>query len=111
MRTDVTLRYGDRILIIDAKFYGQSMQTSRWGKSTVHSANLYQILTYVKNADVHRNGSVSGLILYARTEASNQPQLDIVIQGNRIGAQTLDLNRPWRDLNEQLETIVTCLKS
>lgn len=110
MRTDVTLRYGDRILIIDAKFYGQSMQTSRWGKSTVHSANLYQILTYVKNADVRRNGSVSGLILYARTEASNQPQLDIVIQGNRIGAQTLDLNRPWRDLNEQLETIVTWLK-
>ena len=54
MRTDVTLRRGDRTLIIDAKYYGQSMQVGKWGKATVHSANLYQVLTYTKNADVPR---------------------------------------------------------
>lgn len=105
MRTDVTLRRGPRTLILDAKYYGHSMQTSVWGKATVHSANLYQILAYVKNADVRRDGSVSGLLLYARTDSEKQPDLDVMVQGNRIGARTLDLNRPWEDLVAQLEDV------
>lgn len=107
MRTDVTLRRGKHTLIIDAKYYSRSMQTSMWGKTTVYSANLYQMLTYVKNADVDRDGSVSGLLLYARTEATDQPNLDVIIQGNRIGARTLDLNRPWDELSAQLQAITT----
>ena len=109
MRTDVTLRRGTRMLIIDAKYYGQSMQIGIWGKATVHSTNLYQILAYAKNADIGQDGSVSGLLLYARTEAPGQPDLDVVIQRNRIGARTLDLNRPWVDLQAQLEDVVTWL--
>lgn len=111
MRTDVTLRRGQRALIIDAKYYGRSIQVGRWGKTIVHSANLYQLLTYVKNADVNRDGSVSGLLLYARTDTPEQPDLDIVIQGNRIGARTLDLNRPWEHLKGQLEDIVEWLQN
>lgn len=109
MRTDVTLRRGQRALIIDAKYYGQSMQLGIWDKATVHSAHLYQVLTYAKNADVDRDGSVSGLLLYARTEAPTQPDLDVVIQGNRIGARTLDLNQPWDRLRARLDDIVTWL--
>ncbi len=111
MRTDVTLRRGHRALIIDAKYYSQSMQVGMWGKPTVHSANLYQMLTYVKNADVNHDGSVSGLLLYARTEAPAQPRLDVIVQGNRIGARTLDLNRPWNELSTQLEDVVTWLQN
>lgn len=107
MYTDVVLRHRQRTLIIDAKYYSQSMQVNRWGKSTVHSANLYQMLAYVKNEDINQDGSVSGLVLYARTDAAQQPDLDVVIQGNRIGVQTLDLNRTWGHLVSQLEEIVS----
>lgn len=106
MRTDVTLRHGERALIIDAKYYSDSMQAGAWGKSTVHSANLYQVLAYVKNQDTKRDGSISGLLLYARTNADDQPNVDVVIQGNRIAAQTLDLNQPWEHLRMQLEAFV-----
>ncbi|MEW1805494.1 5-methylcytosine-specific restriction endonuclease system specificity protein McrC [Pseudarthrobacter sp. NPDC080039] len=106
MRTDVTLRNRGRTLIIDAKYYSHSMQTGAWGKATVHSTNLYQVFSYVKNEDTRRDGSVSGLLLYARTDAVEQPDLDVVIQGNRIGARTLDLNRPWEYVSAQLEDIV-----
>ncbi|KQY21469.1 restriction endonuclease [Cellulomonas sp. Root485] len=105
MRTDVTLRRGDRTLVIDAKYYGQTMQVGQWGKATIHSGNLYQILTYVKNEDRARDGSVCGLLLYARTDAEAQPDLDVVIQGNRIGARTLDLNHPWQQIAAELEDI------
>lgn len=110
MYTDVTLRNGQHTLIIDAKFYSQTMQAGRWNKATVRSPHLYQILSYVKNADVDRDGSVSGLVLYARTDAVQQPDLDITVQGNRIGAQTLDLNRPWEHLASQLERLLTWLE-
>ncbi|GAA1807921.1 5-methylcytosine-specific restriction endonuclease system specificity protein McrC [Nesterenkonia flava] len=111
MRTDITLRNGHRTLIIDAKYYSHSLQTGRSGKKTVHSANLYQILTYTKNADVNRDGSVRGLLLYAQTGAPEQPNLDVVIQGSRIGAITLDLNRSWNHLRTQLEDIVRWLEN
>lgn len=105
MRTDVTLRRGNRSLIIDAKYYSKTLQ-ARWGKETVHSANLYQVLAYVKNADVERAGAVSGLLLYARTDAPAQPDLDVVIQGNRIGANTLDLDQPWEQVQAQIERLL-----
>jgi 5-methylcytosine-specific restriction enzyme subunit McrC len=110
MRTDVTLRNRGRTLIIDAKYYSHSMQTGAWGKATVHSTNLYQVFSYVKNEDTWRDGSVSGLLLYARTDAVEQPDLDVVIQGNRIGARTLDLNRPWEYVSAQLEDVVGWIK-
>lgn len=111
MRTDLDLSHGGRRLIIDAKYYQNSMQTGMWGKSTVHSHNLYQIIAYTKNADTARDGSVSGLLLYARTNAADQPDLDVVIQGNRIGARTLDLSQPWASLSGQLDDIVNWLDS
>lgn len=85
------------------------MQLGRWGKATVDCTHLYQVFTYAKNADVSRDGSVSGLLLYARTCAAEQPDLDVVIRGNRIGARTLDLNQPWKHLQSQLEDIVSWL--
>lgn len=106
MRTDVTLRNEHRRVIIEAKFYQRSMQMSKWGnKSTIHSGNLYQLLSYVKNADVDGDGSVSGLLLYAGTDAEVQPDMDVVVQGNRIGAKTLDLSQPWDELRSRLEAI------
>lgn len=104
MRTDVTLRTADRTLIIDAKYYGSSMAEGAYGKLSIHSANLYQMFTYVKNADIHHDGSVSGLLLYAGTDMTPQPNLDVVIQGSRVQAQALDLSAPWEGLRAQLES-------
>jgi 5-methylcytosine-specific restriction enzyme subunit McrC len=104
MLSDVTLHRGGRTLIIDAKYYGQNLQSGRWGtKDTVISAHLYQVLAYVTNADRNHDGSVSGLLLYAHTEGAAQPDLDVVVQGNRIGARTLDLNQPWDLITAGLE--------
>lgn len=109
MRTDVTLRRGERTLIIDAKYYGQAMQVWR-GKESVYSAHLYQMLAYVKNSDTDRAGSVSGLLLYARTDSTTQPDLDVRIQGNRLGARTLDLNAPWEEVRAELEGLLSWLE-
>ncbi|WP_344737291.1 5-methylcytosine-specific restriction endonuclease system specificity protein McrC [Microbacterium awajiense] len=109
MRTDVTLRSANRTIIIDAKYYGNTLQQGLSGKETVHSGNLYQVLAYVKNEDRKRTGAVSGLLLYAQTEAIAQPDLDVIVQGNRIGAQTLDLNQSWESIAARLESVLDWL--
>jgi hypothetical protein len=49
MRTDITLTNGDRILIIDTKWYSHTMHTNALHDSiTFISSNLYQIYAYVK---------------------------------------------------------------
>lgn len=47
MHSDITLRHEGLTLIIDAKFYKHSL-ASYMDKQMLHSANLYQIFTYVK---------------------------------------------------------------
>ena len=114
MRTDVTLRgRGDalgRELIIDAKWYGQATQ-ERWGKRTVHSANLYQIFTYVKNEEARLAAAgapheVSGLLLYAKTDEDVQPEGDWLMSGNRICARALDLDCDFSQVRAKLDAIV-----
>ncbi len=51
MQTDIMLSHAGRTLIIDAKYYEHSLQ-QLYDSYSVHSGNLYQIFTYVKNKEV-----------------------------------------------------------
>lgn len=105
MQTDTTLRYGDKILIIDAKYYGKTLK-KQYDKHSLHSNNLYQIYSYVKNQDKGATGNVSGLLIYAKTEEDIVPDCSYNIGGNRIGAKTLDLNMEFKYIAAQLDDIV-----
>lgn len=105
MRTDITLNSGSHTLIIDAKFYERSLQQGQWGKHTIHSGNLYQLLSYVQNMAARTDASVSGLLLYARTTAPIQPAMDLTILGHRIRVETLDLQQSWPEIASQLDAI------
>lgn len=108
MRSDITLQKGNRVLIIDAKYYAHTMQ-QRYDKRTVHSHNLYQIFTYVKNkAYGFPDGShqVAGMLLYAKTDEELQPNQTYQMHGNTISVRILDLNLPFEEIAGQLDNIV-----
>lgn len=94
----------DKILILDAKYYSKTMQ-QQFDKATLHSANLYQIYTYVKNQDVQHSGKVSGMLVYAKTQEAITPDCMFNLGGNQIGACTLDLNQNFRRITAQLDRI------
>ncbi len=104
MQTDITLQLHDKVLIIDTKYYGQTMQ-EQYDKYTLHSGNIYQIYTYVKNMDKNNTGNVAGILLYAKTGESIVPDCMYNIGGNQIGAKTLDLNKDFKLIAEQLDQI------
>ena len=104
MQTDIFLRLNDKILIIDAKYYGRTMQ-KQYDKSTLHSNNMYQIYTYVKNQDSNNSGNVAGILLYAKTDEDITPDCTFNMGGNQIGAKTLDLNKDFSLIAKQLDKI------
>ena len=106
MQTDIMLSVGDRTLIIDTKYYGHMLQ-SHYDKETIHSNNLYQIFTYVRNCDTGNTGKVDGMLLYAKTE--DIPFLNdskILSGGNVIYFRTLDLNKDFKEIANQLDSII-----
>ena len=80
------------------------MLAVQYDVNTLHSNNLYQIFTYVKNKSVE-GGEVSGMLLYARTDEDIQPDNDYIMSGNKISVKTLDLNRDFSEISAQLNAI------
>lgn len=108
MQSDIMLSQGATTLIIDAKYYGHTTQ-SQYGAHTLHSGNLYQVFTYVKNKDAEYGDTphtVSGMLLYAQTDEAVQPNHIYHMSGNKISVRTLDLNRPFTEIANQLDNIV-----
>lgn len=112
MKTDITLSDGKgNILIMDAKYYAHETQ-QQFDTHKLHSNNLYQIFTYVKNKEWEMrsapNHKVSGMLLYAKTDEVFQIRHPHSYQmsGNRITVQTLDLNCDFEEIRKQLDKIV-----
>ena len=110
MQSDIVLHWNNQSLIIDTKYYTHSLQR-HFDKVTIHSANLYQIFTYVKNLDIENSGRVSGLLLYAKTDEDISPNLTAIFGKNRIMVRTLDLNQNFSVIASQLEKFVEEIKS
>lgn len=104
MQTDITLHKDGKTLIIDTKYYGSTTQT-QFNKKTIHSANMYQIFTYVKNLDKDNTGYVSGMLLYAKTNEDISPDLDAYFGKNRIRVKTLDLYCKFAEIERQLNEL------
>ena len=108
MQSDITLSKDKNILIIDAKYYSHTTQ-KQFDKHTIHSNNLYQIFTYVKNKDMeYKNDkhTVSGMLLYAKTDEEIQPDNVYQMSGNKISVKTLDLNCDFTVMTDSLDSIV-----
>ncbi|WP_252315839.1 5-methylcytosine-specific restriction endonuclease system specificity protein McrC [Sinobaca sp. H24] len=106
MKSDITLQKGEKIIIIDTKYYQYSMQKHYLSnRRTLHSNNLYQIYTYVKNKDKYQTGLVSGILLYAKTEEETVPNEDYKMDGNVISVKTIDLNANFSVIQKQLNNI------
>ena len=105
MQSDIMLKQGNRTLVIDAKYYAHTTQ-KQYDVNTLHSGNLYQIFTYVKNLDTERTGNVSGMLLYAKTDEVVLPNKEYKMGGNAISVKTLDLDCDFTEIKKQLDGIV-----
>ena len=104
MNTDVSLLAKDRSIILDCKFYAEAMRG--WhGQEKIHSANLYQLYAYLRNAEHRLKWERSeGILLYPAV--SNGFDHRFVVDGHPIRVSSIDLDRPWRDIEKCLLNII-----
>jgi 5-methylcytosine-specific restriction enzyme subunit McrC len=104
METDITMRSGDRTIIIDAKYYKNALQEHQ-GAKKAHSENLYQLLAYLR-AESSRNSAIKpeGMLIYPVAE--NAFSASFTIDGYPIRLFTLDLNQHWEQIEKDLLSLL-----
>ncbi len=104
MNTDVSLHSAERRIIIDCKFYKEAM-TGRYGQEKIHSANLYQLYSYLKNAGQKSGWEDSeGMLLYPAVGEEFDHQF--VIDGHPVRVASVNLDRNWRGIHERLLVLI-----
>ena len=101
MLTDLSLVSAKRKIVIDAKFYCETLQTYH-GKASVRSGHLYQLFAYLRNLAPRGgvNECAEGILLYPKVD--QDINVSYVIQGHPFRIATLDLAQPWRDIHNRL---------
>jgi len=108
METDVSIVFGDRKYIIEAKYYAQALtQHYRGQKAVYHSSHLYQIFAYLKNMAQkdHMSRSCSGILLYPQVDEKLDDLL--ILSGHTVHIYTLDLSQDWRGIHKDLMSLIT----
>ena len=105
MRTDIHLENATNRIIIDTKCYTDALQT-RYEKRSLRSENLYQLFSYLKNAEAkglaYKNAE--GILLYPAV--GEKIAFQAVIQGHPVRVNTINLDQPWQEIRSDLLEIV-----
>lgn len=67
-------------------------------------------MQHVKNKDVKQDGSVSGVLLYAKTEQEEMLDQNYSMSGNKISVKSLDLGSDFEEIAMTLDGIAEILK-
>ena len=105
MRTDVSLENDARKVIIDAKFYRETL-AENYSREKIKSANLYQLFSYLLNqrtAD-ERTRTATGILLYPTT--GKDYDLNFKFENHPISIKTVNLNKNWKNIHRRLKEIV-----
>ena len=101
MQTDVSIKINDRKLIIDAKYYKETLQ-KYYDSEKVHSQHLYQLFAYLKNQE---DTQAEGILIYPTIQKSLS--LAYTHEGHTIRIETLNLNQDWHGVKADLLGIIT----
>lgn len=102
MITDMTLESQARKVIIDTKYYTETLQR-HFDAQKVHSTHLYQLFAYVKNQ--RQDGKqCEGVLLYPVVERA----LSLLYQQGlqQIRVETIDLSQPWQQIHKRLLDLI-----
>jgi 5-methylcytosine-specific restriction enzyme subunit McrC len=110
LRTDVWLESGDRVIVIDAKYYATAFACDRWDSSrlTLIPSHVNQMFAYLFNAKVITHGEkvVSGALLYPLKETP--VDTDEKLHDFALRAKTIDLTSHWTKIETDLLSVLRC---
>lgn len=105
MKTDISITSSSRKIIIDTKYYKECLQ-EHYDKKSIISANLYQLLAYLENADSQSGltRKCEGMLIYPTVK--QELDLNFIIEEHKISIKTINLNQTWRKISDDLLSFV-----
>jgi len=103
MKTDITLRSSHRTIVIDTKYYKETLTRGRFGAPKVNSGNLYQLFAYLSNmerSDDPNDANAGGMLLYPDT--TGNVDLAYKIKGHDVRIRTINLDQHWKGIKEDM---------
>jgi len=106
MKTDISLEGAVPKIIIDTKYYQETMRES-FNKETVKSENLYQLFSYLINQQdgTDKTAKTKGILLYPTIHT--EYNLHYRFQEHDIHIKTVNLNTHWSKIEERLLEIIS----
>lgn len=104
MKTDITIRKEEAVLIIDTKYY-QNMFNSHYhspDKQKFISNNIYQLYTYMNNFKSDK--PIEGMLLYPNT--SHTVRNERIVSGKKMLINNINLNQDWKNIETELISLV-----
>ena len=103
MYTDIVITKENKTLIIDTKFYQETLNRNEFYKnSKIHSAHMAQMYSYMNNIPL--GGEISGMLLYPTVDF--ELHKNGLIQDNKIFINTINLNEDFEHIKTNLINIV-----
>jgi 5-methylcytosine-specific restriction enzyme subunit McrC len=104
MRTDIELHSADTSIVIDAKYYSDTL-TEHFGKASVHSAHLYQLFAYLRHVDATGPARPArGMLIYPRT--TKTVRIDVTLFEHPVTVATVNLAQGWEQVREDLLSLL-----
>lgn len=105
METDISVCSTDKSLIINAKYYKETL-IRQFGNQRINAVNLYQLFAYLKNIEaVEPQGTtIEGMFLYPVVD--NDIRLECYIHGHRVRVCTVNLARHWSEIKAELLSLL-----
>lgn len=105
MKTDITLDSLNSKIIIDAKYYQETMATNYKNQKIV-TGNLYQLFSYLINQEdgTEKTKRTTGILLYPKVDEDYD--LSYSFEGHTIRIKTIDLCLPPSLIKENLLNII-----
>jgi 5-methylcytosine-specific restriction enzyme subunit McrC len=105
METDITLENQTEKIIIDAKYYRETMIIN-YDKEKIKSNNLYQLFSYLLNQEDNTPKTVNakGILLYPTIEKDYD--LQYKYETHTIEIRTINLNANWKLISNRLKEII-----
>ncbi len=105
MFTDTTLENEREKIIIETKFYKETMAIN-YERERIKSANLYQLFSYLLNQENenHKTINARGILLYPTIEKEHD--LHFKYKTHDIFLKTVNLNTNWKNISKRLVSLI-----
>lgn len=103
MRTDISIEMNGKKMIMDTKFYQNTLSTHYTSEKLI-SSNLYQVFAYIHNDKKKYDEKPTGILLYPRVD--RDLNLSYTFSGYPMKVFTVDMSQAWRDIHNRLIEIV-----